>query len=125
MTQNGLPLVGGNALATVMAAPIGSYLGSMRDDRAYLSRLQALAHHGELFLSAPGRRRSYPRISMFLSLLVVINKVVCLSIMVREKPCPVFQGARPPLDFFPRNSALSEKRNENFSNDEAGRLFKS
>ncbi|WP_333908707.1 hypothetical protein [Pseudomonas sp. Q1-7] len=40
------------------------------------------------------RRRSWPSTSMDLSLLVVINTVVCLSLMVRGKRCPVFQGAR-------------------------------
>ena len=41
------------------------------------------------------RRRSWPKSSPLLSLLLVINITVCLSLIVRGKRCPVFHGARP------------------------------
>src|SRR5471030_1907677 len=40
------------------------------------------------------RRRSWPKSSPLLSLLLVINITVCLSLIVRGKRCPVFHGAR-------------------------------
>jgi hypothetical protein len=40
------------------------------------------------------RRRSWPNSSPLLSLLLVINITVCLSLIVRGKRCPVFHGAR-------------------------------
>src|SRR3989344_2861901 len=40
------------------------------------------------------RRRSWPSSSPPLSLLLVINIPVCLSLIVRGKRCPVFHGAR-------------------------------
>ena len=42
------------------------------------------------------RRRSWPKSSPLLSLLLVINITVCLSLIVRGKRCPVFHGARSP-----------------------------
>src|SRR5476649_2704686 len=40
------------------------------------------------------RRRYWPKSSPLLSLLLVINITVCLSLIVRGKRCPVFHGAR-------------------------------
>ena len=43
------------------------------------------------------RRRSWPKSSPLLSLLLVINITVCLSLIVRGKRCPVFHGARSKI----------------------------
>lgn len=56
-----------------------------------LPGLEALVHHGQFLLDTPAATPLLAEHFDSLSLLVVINTVVSLSLMER-KPCPVFQG---------------------------------